>query len=215
MKSKTSTFFAAALCILMLAESVHGAVIVDRPWRYTTQKPADGWQREGFDDSEWSQGYGGFGERSTPGSRIATEWRTKNIWLRQTVELEKLPKRPALYIYHDEDAEVFINGAQVATFKGYITKYGVAPLDEKGAKALRAGKNLVAVHCRQTTGGQAIDVHVIDADNSRAQTAGVPLQVRPRHQVGRGGDAGERVARISEAKPGSQRRGGETGLDEP
>lgn len=165
MRLKTSTLFTAALSFLMFAEGVRGAVIVDRPWLYTTQKPADGWQREGFDDSKWKQGYGGFGERTTPGSRIATEWKTKNIWLRQTVELKKLPKRPALYVYHDEDAVVFINGAQVATFKGYITKYAVAPLDEKGLEALRAGANLVAVHCRQTTGGQAIDVHIIDADD--------------------------------------------------
>ncbi len=48
----------------------------------------------------------------------------------------------------------------------------VSPID---AAALKAGENMVAVHCKQTTGGQAIDVHLIDArpdpDTPRCQSA--------------------------------------------
>ena len=150
--------------ILLLNTNLTAAESADPIWRFTVRKPAKGWQKVEFDDSRWAEGYGGFGERSTPGSRISTDWTTKNIWLRRIVELDKAPGKPALYIYHDEDAEVFINGRRVAEFKGFITEYQVVPLDDIAREAVRVGENLVAVHCRQTTGGQAIDVHLIDAN---------------------------------------------------
>ena len=153
------------LLFLFTPGDSRAAAYTEQPWLYTTRKPSIGWEKDGFDDSRWSKGFGGFGVKSTPGSRISTIWETRNIWLRQRITLSSVPAKPALLIYHDEGAEVFINGVKAASFKGYITRYRVAPLSEEGRRALRAGENLIAVHCRQTTGGQAIDVHVVDADD--------------------------------------------------
>ncbi len=86
-----------------------------------------------------------------------------------------MPEEAALLIHHDEDADVFINGRRVVRFPGYVTEYQVAPLDAQGRQALKAGENLLAVHCRQTSGGQFIDVHVVDADN----VPELPAPVRP------------------------------------
>lgn len=62
-------------------------------------------------------------------------------------------------IHHDEDAEVYINGVLVASTKGFLTSYTLMPLSvEKIREILRPGKNVIAVHCHQTTGGQYIDV---------------------------------------------------------
>ena len=141
------------------------AEITDGPWRYTLAKPAEGWEKAAFDDAEWKEGFGGFGVRSTPGSRVSTDWRTGNIWLRRSVELDKVPQRPALLLSHDEDAQVYINGTLAAEFTGFTTEYKVVPLQEAGRKALKQGTNLLAVHCSQTIGGQFIDVHIVDADN--------------------------------------------------
>ncbi len=137
----------------------------DPAWRYILRKPRDTWYSTNFDDSKWREGHGGFGTRGTPGARISTTWRTPDIWLRRTIELSSIPKNVALLINHDEDAEVYINGQKVVEVKGYLDGYTTLPLDEEGRAALRVGKNVVAVHCHQTGGGQAIDVHVIDADN--------------------------------------------------
>jgi hypothetical protein len=128
-------------------------------WRYTTDKPADGWQNADFNDASWKEGQGGFGEPSTPGTKVRTVWKTPDIWLRRTIELPSGPLDGlALNIHHDEDTEVFINGVQAFTARGYITDYITQPLDEKTLAALKPGKNIIAIHTKQTGGGQYIDV---------------------------------------------------------
>ena len=100
-----------------------GAGLSDPAWKYTVSDPGDGWESLSFDDSKWKEGAGGFGDASTPGSRVGTEWLTNDIWIRRNVELESLPVRPALYMHHDEDAVVFINGKRVSQVDGFVTEY--------------------------------------------------------------------------------------------
>lgn len=141
-----------------------GQEIVDE-WRYTLRKPAEGWKSPAFDDADWKEGFGGFGTRGTPGARIGTSWNTRNIWLRKTFTLASVPENPVLWTHHDEDAEVYINGQRVAVVKGYTTQYEPVPVAENERSALKPGANVMAVHCRQSGGGQFIDVHLVDGDN--------------------------------------------------
>lgn len=159
-----------AVCVMVFASGIAESVmandreIVDE-WRYVTEAPAEGWQTKEFDDSGWQEGFGGFGTRRTPGARIGTEWKGRDIWLRKVFAIDEMPKRPALLIHHDDEAEVFLNGRPAASFQRWTTAYIVVPLSSDAANLLRSGENLLAVHCRQDAGGQFIDVHVIDADN--------------------------------------------------
>ena len=156
------------LIALLLSTSAGLSLAQDRivdTWRYTLKAPAEGWQAADFDDSSWTEGAGGFGTRNTPGARIGTEWNSSDIWIRKTFELKSVPKLPALLLHHDEDAQVFINGEQVASFEHWTTKYELVPLDVIHASRLKRGVNVLAVHCHQETGGQFIDVHVVDRDN--------------------------------------------------
>lgn len=141
---------------------------VAQRWRITTDKPADGWQKPDFDDSRWTNRPGGFGEPSTPGSVVKTEWKTNDIWLRrefdlkaQGITLNSLHEL-ALRIHHDEDTEVFLNGELIAKTTGYTTQYIEVPLDEAARKLLKSSTNTLAVHCKQTGGGQYIDVGLVD-----------------------------------------------------
>jgi hypothetical protein len=137
----------------------------DQPqtWRYTTEKPTDGWETCDFDDSAWKSGPGGFGTETTPGAIVRTTWKTEDIWLRREFELAD-PAAPNLHlrIHHDEDAEVYVNGKKVASLTGFVTEYFDLELTPEARKAFRAGANTMAVHCRQTRGGQYIDVGLME-----------------------------------------------------
>jgi hypothetical protein len=132
-------------------------------WRYTTEEPKEGWQTRDFDDSSWKEAVGGFGRKDTPGAVIRTEWHSESIWLRRVFQIETMDLvNLHLRIHHDEDAEVFLNGRRVASYEGYLTEYMDFELDKEALAALRLGKNTLAVHCRQTRGGQYIDVGLVE-----------------------------------------------------
>ena len=135
-------------------------------WRYSTDKPADGWQKPEFNDSSWKSGPGGFGEPTTPDSVVKTKWKSDDIWLRRDFEwsADKPIHELGLRIHHDEDTEVFLNGVLIGTASGYSTSYQDRPLDQSATKALKPGKNILAVHCHQTGGGQYIDVGLVDVE---------------------------------------------------
>lgn len=132
-------------------------------WAFTLDQPADGWERPGFDDSDWRRGAAGFGTEGTPGARVGTRWDRPAIWLRRTFRLDAKPAgRLMLRIHHDEDATVFLNGTKIATLEGYVGDYFALPLDDAARAALRTGDNVLAIHCRQSQGGQFIDAGLVD-----------------------------------------------------
>ncbi|MBL8853144.1 MAG: hypothetical protein JNK57_04130 [Planctomycetaceae bacterium] len=139
------------------------ARVDDGGWRYTLETPADDWMKLDFADRSWTEAMGGFGTPGTPAARIGTVWNTKEIWLRRNITLTTVPKRLALLVHHDEDAKIYLNGSLVAELAGYTTNYQIIELGPEQSALAQAGKNLVAVHCRQTGGGQYIDAHLIDA----------------------------------------------------
>ena len=110
-------------------------------WSYTTHAPGLDWTKPEFDDSAWPSGDSGFGTKGTPGALVHTEWKTDDIWLRRSLELDsKAIGSPHLMIHHDEDAEVFINGKHVAALKGYSSSYQLVPLGSDAATAPQAGQ---------------------------------------------------------------------------
>lgn len=142
-------------------------------WSYTTDAPADGWEKPGFDVSTWKTGTGGFGVEGTPGAKIGTTWNSSNIWLRRTFQVPASDQasRLALRIHHDEDAEVYLNGTRVLEVKKFLRDYAVLPLDQFPRSMLKEGENLLAVHCKNTGGGQYIDVGLMEFNSSPEQLA--------------------------------------------
>jgi hypothetical protein len=65
-----------------------------------------------------------------------------------------------LQIFHDEDAEVYLNGVLAVKLPSFITDYDQFEISKAAAAALLPGENTIAVHCHQTTGGQGIDVGI-------------------------------------------------------
>ena len=126
-------------------------------WQYIFNKPDPKWNLPSYDDSKWKTGKAGFGSLGTPNVKIRTEWNSSDIWIRKSFNLKEVPKKIFLLIQHDEDATVSINGSNVENLKGYSTDseaYAVHGID---TKHFSVGKNVIAIHCHQTSGGQFID----------------------------------------------------------
>ena len=132
-------------------------------WHYTTAQPVGDWFKPGFDCSAWKQGRSGFGTSGTPGARIGTVWNTGDIWLRREFELSNCTWHDLqAWLHHDEDAEVYINGVVALRVSGFATGYEQWPMAAAAKDALRPGKNVLAVHCHQTIGGQYVDLGLVD-----------------------------------------------------
>jgi hypothetical protein len=132
-------------------------------WRYTTDRPADDWFAADFDASGWSEGPGGFGTKGTPGASVGTVWNSSDIWLRREFVLpEGMWHDLQLQIHHDEDAQVYLNGVLALTTSGFTSSYGEMAMTPAALATLKPGRNVFAVHCRQTSGGQYIDVGLVD-----------------------------------------------------
>ena len=90
---------------------------------------------------------------------VGTRWDGKDIWLRSTFQLTSVPDVTlSLRIHDDEDAEIYLNGRPVAEVRGHVTGYAPLACKTGAHDALKVGDNVLAVHCRQTGGGQFIDV---------------------------------------------------------
>ena len=131
-------------------------------WRYATDRAPREWARASFDDAKWKQGKAPFGSPGTPGLDVATPWTSADVWLRRRVVLPADAKGLAsavLTVFHDEDVEVYLDGVLAAKDTGFVQGYVPLAIAPEAAKALKPGATVtIAVHCRQTMGGQGVDV---------------------------------------------------------
>jgi len=137
-------------------------------WCFTTQKPPADWFKPEFDDTSWVKGISGFGRQGTPGAIVNTEWATKQIWLRCEFDLppELLARREQLRlrIHHDEDVWVYLNGVEAFRESGFLTDYDDVEIAPQALAVLKPGRNVMAVTCQQTQGGQYVDTGLILLD---------------------------------------------------
>jgi len=138
---------------------------LEAEWRWTVEDPGPGWTEPRFDDRGWRTGRAGFGLPGTPGGKIGTRWETGSIWLRREFDLPPGTGRRdlAFWCAHDEDVEIHLNGVPAAAGEGLATRFRPIPLLPSAAAAVRSGRAVLAVRCRQTAGGQFIDVALLSA----------------------------------------------------
>ena len=129
-----------------------------KPYRYTTNSPAATWTSESFDDSAWQSALAPFGTINNP----RTPWNTSDIWLRRTFDWSGGSlKEASLVIFYDEDTELYVNGQKIWNRTGYTTAYHMFAVTDALKSALKKGANTLAVHTRQTGGGQFIDLALL------------------------------------------------------
>jgi hypothetical protein len=136
---------------------------------YTTEAPADGWMKPGFDDSYWKKGSAPFGNDKAISKTI---WLTKDIWVRRefsinTFDLNKL----FLKLQHDDDVEVYLNGEPVYQTKGWTSKFIFIPINEAIKTKLQKEKNILAIHVINNVGGAWLDAGIVDEPMIAVDTA--------------------------------------------
>lgn len=126
---------------------------------FTRNNPGKGWERPNFNDSKWEQKQAAFGSPNL--SNIRTPWDKENsdIYVRRTFDLKPadLDGDLTLIFSHDDVFELYINGALI-TKTGETWREGVKqPLTGDLKQLLHPGKNVIAAHCHNTTGGAYTD----------------------------------------------------------
>lgn len=135
-------------------------------WKYiTSDNPLSDkkWTEVGFADKDWKYGKSGFGNGSLQGAPEHTKWTSKYIYMRKTLTFGSLNQselnRLRLQIFHDEDAEVYINGVHAASLSKYNNRYEFVDISAEAKQAIRQnGQNLIAVSCKNKEGNQFIDL---------------------------------------------------------
>lgn len=129
-----------------------------KTWRYTFDKPADNWFAVDFNDSSWQEGQAPFGTDGASEQRN-TKWDSSDIWIRNTFTLDSAPKGDfRLWLLHDEDAEVYINGVFAARKGGFSPNFQAVKITPEALATIKVGQpNTMAIHCLQTIGGQMLD----------------------------------------------------------
>jgi len=127
--------------------------------RYSREKQPNGWEQNNFNDATWKEGKAAFGSPDL--SYVRTHWNDQNsdLYVRRTINIDAkdLNSDLALIYSHDDVFELYINGTKVAN-TGEIWREGIVlKLDDKLKKLLKPGKNIIASHCHNTTGGAYTD----------------------------------------------------------
>jgi hypothetical protein len=132
--------------------------------KYTESAPATGWEQSSFADESWKSGAAPFGD-----GQAKTQWRTKDLWQRRTFNLDQVDYQTLqLKIMHDDDVEVYLNGKNIYSCECFSGKFKYLPVD---SRLLKKGRNILAIHVKNNTGGQWIDAGLVYTKPNAANAA--------------------------------------------
>jgi len=127
---------------------------------YTETAPTDNWKDPAFNDSQWKKGQAPFGDNA---GMVKTQWLSRDLWTRRSFNLNQTNfNKLFLKLQHDDNVEVFLNGEELYSYKGHTGQFKYLALDEKIRKALKKGKNVLAVHVTNTGGGAWLDAGIVE-----------------------------------------------------
>ncbi len=132
--------------------------------RYTFTKPDAGWEKSDFDAKGWKTGPGPFGDNAESRTRwLSSKTDPNGIHIRRefTYDGKTDPDKLLLSTSYDDDMEVYLNGTLILTKTCCAGEYRQEPLSAEAKKALRKGRNVLAIHCVSPIGGSFVDVGIV------------------------------------------------------
>ncbi len=146
--------------------------------KYTEDQPSEAWLQPSFNDAGWKQGKAPFSDDK---DMAGTPWNSRNIWIRRTFTLEDTAFSDLyLQMHHDDNVEVYLNGALVYECTCWNGKIQPFPIGDLVRKRLVKGRNLLAIHCANTEGGAWLDAGLAEV-RKKDQPSGLII---PATQVG-------------------------------
>ncbi len=138
--------------------------------KYTTNQPAKGWQKMSFNDAAWKEGKAAFGTMENE-STAKTQWGSKYIWVRRTIDIKNSLKGRKVYLEysHDDDVIIYINGIKVVDTGNACKKHELTRLPDNVVATLKPGKNLIAAYCYNRVGNGLLDFGLaLEKENQRS-----------------------------------------------
>lgn len=126
--------------------------------KITESKPATGWQNVDFNDMKWSVSPAPFGNEE----EAVTNWESDNLWMRRIFDLntDNL-KNLYLKLRHDDNIEVFLNGRRIFEREGWNHSFEYHKIPESALANLKKKNNVLAIHVKNTAGGQYLDAGIV------------------------------------------------------
>ncbi len=135
---------------------------------YTEAQPTAGWMKLGFDDGQWKTAPAPFGDND----QAATPWKTKNLWVRRVFNLDNTDiDKLFLKINHDDNTEVYLNGVKIYGYAGWLNKFAYIPLTDAAKQSLKKGRNVLAIHVANTSGGAWLDAGLSTIKKQKQNTS--------------------------------------------
>lgn len=126
--------------------------------KYTEAMPAETWMSNTFSDAGWKTGKAPF---TNDEGKEGTLWQSKDVWVRRTFTLNKTDyNKLFLKINHDDNTEVYLNGEEIYSYKGWLGKFQYFAIDDAIKQKLQKGKNVLAIHVENTAGGAMLDAGI-------------------------------------------------------
>jgi len=129
-----------------------------RSWKWSAERPAGDWLKNGFDDSTW---------RSIGPTLAAAEpGLSESFWMRATINLPGDPAAlsdPHLKVRFEGEFDLYLNGHWVKTVRRSSGgRYGGFWLPPAARGSLRSGENILAAQSFGSSEKSRLDVGLID-----------------------------------------------------
>ena len=166
--------------------AIPGAAMADEgPWEAkvkTTTTSGTSWTKEEFNDSTWATQQGAFGSANEY-PNVNTSWTAtgSDYYIRRYITLteEDLQKELALIYSHDDVCQAYINGRRVVNVGNTWVQNVVYRLSAADKAVLHEGRNVIAYHVHNTTGGALADIGLYASETGEVLATQTACDVLP------------------------------------
>ena len=143
--------------------------------KYTETEPQGDWKAADYSADSWRSGSAPIGDDA---KNVKTLWKSNNIWVRRTFEVANPSTINELFlkINHDDNIDLYLNGKKIYSKEGWTNNFQYIALSNSDKGTVKAGKNVVAIHLKNTAGGRYLDFGFVDKEKDNAAAVQIAKQ---------------------------------------